>query len=144
MSDQTTSQPGTILPDQFLNDVVGVFKDHLGPDLIAIVLYGSWARGETRPGSDVDLLVIARNLPRDRFERVTYVHRLVVGRFRRPISVLAKEPVEFEGYFPPCIWTSAWTESSCTIAKGTWPASWPASVRSSKKRASTGCAVTAS
>ena len=37
------------------NVVVGVFKDHLGPDLIAIVLYGSWARVESRPGSDVDL-----------------------------------------------------------------------------------------
>ena len=98
--DQIASQPEAILPDQFLNDVVGVFKDHLGPDLIAIVLYGSWARGESRPGSDVDLLVIARNLPRDRFERVTYVHQMVVGRFRRRISVLAKEPVEFEGYFP--------------------------------------------
>jgi len=98
--DQITSQPETILPDQFLNDVVGVFRDHLGPDLIAIVLYGSWARGEPRPGSDVDLLVIARHLPRDRFERVTYVHQLVVGRFRRRISVLAKEPAEFAGYFP--------------------------------------------
>ena len=91
---------GSLLPEQFLNDIVSVFKDHLGPDLIAIVLYGSWARGESRPGSDVDLLVIAHNLPRDRFERVTYVHRLVVGRFWPRISVLAKEPVEFEGYFP--------------------------------------------
>ncbi|MFB0537793.1 MAG: nucleotidyltransferase domain-containing protein [Anaerolineae bacterium] len=98
--DQITPQPETILSDQFLNDIVGVFKDHLGPDLVAIVLYGSWARGESRPGSDVDLLVIARNLPCDRFERVTYVHRMVVGRFRRRISVLAKEPAEFEGYFP--------------------------------------------
>jgi len=99
-ADQITPQLETILPDQFLNDIVGVFKDHLGPDLIAIVLYGSWARGETRPGSDVDLLLIARHLPRDRFERVTYIHRLVVGRFQRRISVLAKEPAEFEGYFP--------------------------------------------
>lgn len=97
---QITSQPETCLSNQFLSDVVGVFKEYLGPDLIAIVLYGSWARGETRPGSDVDLLLIARNLPRDRFERVTYVHRLVVGRFQRRISVLAKEPIEFEGYFP--------------------------------------------
>lgn len=98
--DQTTSQPETCLPDQFLNDIVGVFRVHLGSDLIAIVLYGSWARGESRPGSDVDLLLIARNLPRDRFERAAYVHWPVVGRFRRRISVLAKEPAEFEGYFP--------------------------------------------
>jgi len=39
--DQITSQPETALSNQFLNDVVGVFKEHLGPDLIAIVLYGS-------------------------------------------------------------------------------------------------------
>lgn len=98
--DQINSQLGTILPDQFLSDIVSVFKDLMGPDLIAIVLYGSWARGESRPGSDVDLLVIARNLPHDHFERVTYVHQMVVGHFRRRISVLAKEPAEFEGYFP--------------------------------------------
>lgn len=97
---QITSQPETTLPDHFLSNVVGVFKAHLGPDLIAIVLYGSWARGETRPESDIDLLLIARNLPRDRFERVNYVHQPAVGRFRRRISVLAKEPAEFEGYFP--------------------------------------------
>ncbi|HID64465.1 MAG TPA: nucleotidyltransferase domain-containing protein [Anaerolineae bacterium] len=98
--DQTTSQPETRLPDQFLNDIVGLFRDLMGSDLIAIVLYGSWARGESQPGSDVDLLVIARNLPHGRFERVNYVHRLTVGRFRRRISVLAKEPTEFEGHFP--------------------------------------------
>lgn len=98
--DPITPQLETTLSDHFLNDIVGAFKEHLGPDLIAIVLYGSWARGESRPESDMDLLVIARNLPRDRFERVTYIHRPVVGRFQQRISVLAKEPGEFEGYFP--------------------------------------------
>ncbi|MFQ6014672.1 MAG: nucleotidyltransferase domain-containing protein [Anaerolineae bacterium] len=88
------------LDDRFLRDVVAVFKEHLGPDLIALVLYGSWARGETRPGSDVDLLLIARHLPSNRFERAAYVHSPVTGQFERRISVLAKEPAEFEGHFP--------------------------------------------
>lgn len=98
--DQGAPQPKTNLSEQFLNDIVGVFKDHMGSDLVAVVLYGSWARGESRPGSDVDLLLIARNLPSDRLARAHYVHRLVVGRFRPRVSVLAKEPTEFEGYFP--------------------------------------------
>lgn len=35
----------------------------LGRELVSVVLYGSVARGEARPGSDVDLLVILESAP---------------------------------------------------------------------------------
>jgi len=44
-------------------------KDHLGDDLVAVVLFGSVARGEAGPQSDIDLLVIASNLPEGRLAR---------------------------------------------------------------------------
>jgi len=44
-------------------------QEVLGDNLASVVLFGSVARGEARPGSDVDLLVICRELPRGIFRR---------------------------------------------------------------------------
>jgi predicted nucleotidyltransferase len=41
----------------------------LGEDLVSVVLFGSVARGEASATSDVDLLIIVRELPRGRFLR---------------------------------------------------------------------------
>lgn len=41
----------------------------LGDRLVSVVLFGSVARGEATPDSDIDLLIVARNLPRGVFAR---------------------------------------------------------------------------
>lgn len=41
----------------------------LGENLTSVVLFGSVARGQVRPDSDIDLLLIARQLPRGAFRR---------------------------------------------------------------------------
>lgn len=46
-----------------------VARQVLGENLTSVVLYGSVARGEATCGSDIDLLVICRDLPRGIFER---------------------------------------------------------------------------
>jgi predicted nucleotidyltransferase len=46
-----------------------LLRDELGDDLRALWLYGSRARGEAHPGSDVDLLVIADG-GRNRYRRI--------------------------------------------------------------------------
>lgn len=40
-------------------------KEEFKDDLISVVLYGSVARGDNRNDSDVDLLIIIKNLPKD-------------------------------------------------------------------------------
>jgi len=40
-----------------------------GERLVSLVVFGSVARGEAREDSDVDLLVVGANLPRQRFKR---------------------------------------------------------------------------
>ena len=50
-----------------------ILKQRLGDDLVSVVLFGSVAKGEARGGSDIDLLVVARNLPRSQLARTDIV-----------------------------------------------------------------------
>jgi len=44
-------------------------QEVLGDDLTSIVLFGSVARGQARPDSDIDLLIVCRQLPQGAFQR---------------------------------------------------------------------------
>jgi predicted nucleotidyltransferase len=48
-----------------LNSMVQSLHKEFGEQLVAVVVYGSHARGTAKPGSDVDLLVVVNGLPRD-------------------------------------------------------------------------------
>ena len=48
-----------------LRAIVQDFHKEFREQLVAVVVYGSYARGMAKPGSDVDLLVVVRGLPRD-------------------------------------------------------------------------------
>ncbi|MBI4769477.1 MAG: nucleotidyltransferase domain-containing protein [Chloroflexi bacterium] len=85
----------------YLRQAVDCLQAALGNNLLGVILYGSHARGEPREGSDVDLFVIARNLPARRYERAARLHRLLREIEDAPsFSVLGKTPEEFERYFP--------------------------------------------
>ena len=67
------------LPEAFRADLdryVRALEARFGPDLVSVVLFGSWARGEGRAESDIDLLVIIRGLTGGRFERYQPVREL--------------------------------------------------------------------
>lgn len=48
-----------------LNDMLKIMKEEFKDDLISVVVYGSVARGDNRNDSDVDLLIVMKNLPKD-------------------------------------------------------------------------------
>jgi predicted nucleotidyltransferase len=64
-----------------LEKLVEVAKREFGDDLVSIVLYGSVARGDNRPDSDVDLLLVVRNLPKDSMlKRIRLFEEKVEGK----------------------------------------------------------------
>jgi predicted nucleotidyltransferase len=79
---------------------VEALQSGLGEDLLAVALFGSQARGDAHEGSDVDLLVLARNLPAHRFERLTTLNRLVASAAGGGIGLVADTPEEFLSGFP--------------------------------------------
>jgi predicted nucleotidyltransferase len=48
-----------------LDNMIQYFHCKFGEQLVSVVVYGSYAREEATRGSDVDLLVVVKALPRD-------------------------------------------------------------------------------
>ena len=79
-----------------LHPLPATLQEQLGSRLVALVLFGSRARGDAENGSDWDFLLIAGDLPRKVFDRHIYVKRLLPPPWRAVASILAKTPDEFE------------------------------------------------
>ncbi|WP_456421086.1 nucleotidyltransferase family protein [Thermococcus sp.] len=57
----------TVIPKDELLEILREVKEKLaeilGDDLVEVILFGSYARGEAREDSDVDVLVVVKKLP---------------------------------------------------------------------------------
>lgn len=76
--------------------VLAALKWGLGDRLVAVVLFGSRARGEADEHSDWDLLLIARDLPQKPFQRHLHLKQMLPANWRGQVAILAKTPAEFE------------------------------------------------
>ena len=79
--------------DTLLSDIVHRLRDAFEP--LAIYLYGSCARGERQPGSDVDLLVVVRDSQMSFFERGALAYR-VLRDVPLPLDVQVYTQAEFD------------------------------------------------
>lgn len=55
-------------------------KRHFAENLVSICIFGSLARGKAAPSSDIDVMVVAENLPQDVGERTrstNYIHEML-------------------------------------------------------------------
>lgn len=82
-------------PRTHLQPVITALQEALGEDLIALVLFGSRARGDARPDSDWDLLLIAENLPDSPWRRRQQLLALLPQEWRYRANILAHTPAEW-------------------------------------------------
>jgi predicted nucleotidyltransferase len=83
-----------------LAPVVDALRSALGKQLIALVLFGSRARGEADESSDWDILLIVGELPEGGLRRHFALKRALPPLWRGRISLLAKTQAEFEARLP--------------------------------------------
>jgi predicted nucleotidyltransferase len=83
-----------------LAPLVEALQHGLDADLTALALFGSRARGEARPESDWDILLIANHLPEKPLQRHFYIKAMLPDHWRARVSILAKTPAEFESRLP--------------------------------------------
>jgi len=78
-----------------LQPVVAALQEALGDDLIALVLFGSQARGDARPESDWDLLLIAEGLADSPWQRQQQLTACLPQAWRYRTNILARTPSEW-------------------------------------------------
>jgi predicted nucleotidyltransferase len=83
-----------------MRPIVATLKQAMGDNLMAIVLFGSRARGDADEMSDWDLFVITQYLPQKSFQRHLYLKKLLPDLWRGQVAIIAKTPAEFEAYLP--------------------------------------------
>jgi predicted nucleotidyltransferase len=83
-----------------LSPVLTALKSAFGERLIALVLFGSQARGEGGETSDWDLLLIAKELSLGSLKRHLALKRALPPLWRGRVALLAKTPEEFEARLP--------------------------------------------
>jgi predicted nucleotidyltransferase len=71
------------------------YQEAFGEGLRGVAAFGSRARGEARPGSDHDLLLVAGGLAPDPFVRSAQVRGPLAGLGALQVQVLARTPEEF-------------------------------------------------
>ncbi len=79
--------------DEVIADAGRRLADAAGPGA-RVVLFGAHARGEARPGSDLDFLVIEPLVERPRAESARL--RVAVGRIGAPVDVIVRSARDAE------------------------------------------------
>lgn len=78
-------------PHAALRDLRARLEAHYGERLAAVLLYGSHARGEARPGSDVDVVAVLRG-PYDAFAEIAWLTGVELDLLARHDVFLSVQP----------------------------------------------------
>lgn len=89
--------------EQAAKELIERYTRALGTNLVALAFFGSWARGEEREDSDLDVLLIALELPAHPLERNRLIYEPLREWREKPgsVSVLARTVREFTADITP-------------------------------------------
>jgi predicted nucleotidyltransferase len=88
-----------------LDAYVAALQRRYAADVVSVVLFGSRARGEAQPESDIDVLIVARAVPRKRWDRYGGLRDLARGVSDEfsvavaPILLTPEEAQEVKSYY---------------------------------------------
>ena len=88
------------LGEEFAPRLVETLRAAFGERLVSVVLFGSHARGEAKPESDVDIFLVVKGLAESPLDRIGEVRRPLAGRFRERVAFIAKTPEEIVAGLP--------------------------------------------
>ena len=106
----------------FRESLLEMCRETYGEHLVSVAIFGSWARGTATPESDIDLLVIAEELPPSRGKRLDQFERIETAteQIRRQIwgaspaasslSPVIKTTEEFKAGSPLYLDMTEWCE----------------------------------
>jgi len=89
--------------DRDLQCFLHLLQSRWGEQLVSVVLFGSWARGDARAESDIDLLVISEHFSRSRLDRhrgIFEAAKAVSQDFATRVSVMPLTPAEAQATKP--------------------------------------------
>jgi len=78
-----------------MDPLLKTLKQSLGENLVCVVLYGSSARGQMGPESDVDILIVAEGLSPSSLERQVFFTQIL-----NEVEASLKETVKQEDWVP--------------------------------------------
>jgi len=64
---------------RLLKELLTILEGFFGEDLVSVVVFGSVARGDAKPSSDTDVLVVARNMPRSMSDRMGIMVKVLMN-----------------------------------------------------------------
>lgn len=81
-----------------LNEFLGKCKEKFGKDLVSVVLFGSVAKGTAKEYSDIDLLIVAKELPpfEERIPLISDLCYEMLIKYKVSISPILMTPEEFD------------------------------------------------
>ncbi|MEM2925792.1 MAG: nucleotidyltransferase domain-containing protein, partial [Methanocellales archaeon] len=91
--------------EKLIEEYIALMKMHFGERLRSICLFGSVARGNAAANSDIDILVVADDLPEEiglRIKETSYIHqKLKTGEGYSSLRALGKSGLISDLYFTP-------------------------------------------
>jgi predicted nucleotidyltransferase/biotin operon repressor len=91
-------EAGFRLEDALLDHLAAVYFEEVGRDLVSVVLFGSVAKGEERPESDIDLVVVVRDKADLKVveDRVAEASAKVTRRFGNQATAIVARKSDYE------------------------------------------------